>query len=152
MTNFTLGRWLLVAVAVLGLALAVPVVSAHGDDAATGTTTTDFPANNATAAQWTAWMDDHMTDHMGPGSVEWMESHMGVSIEQMGQYMADNDAPYMYNGTQRGADGMDGYGMRGNGGYGMGGYGMGGHGGYGMGGYGLSGNGGYGMGGYGMGC
>jgi hypothetical protein len=32
-----------------------------------------------------------MTEHMGPGSVEWMESHMGVTVDEMGQDMADGE-------------------------------------------------------------
>ena len=76
MTNVTLGRWLLVALAIVGLAFAAPAVSAHGGD----TTADDGPVDNATDDDWTAWMESHM----GAGSVEWMESHMGAgSVEWM---------------------------------------------------------------------
>ena len=94
MTNFTLGRWLLVAVAVVGLAFAAPVVSAHSTD----TTADDTPTDNATADQWAIWMEAQMTEHMGPGSIEWMESQMGVTVEGMaqGQGMADEGN---HNGT-----------------------------------------------------
>ena len=85
MTNFKLGRWLLVALAIVGLVFAAPVVSAHGTD----TTPDDAPADNATAGEWATWMEAQMTEHMGPGSVEWMESHMGVTVDEMAQGMAD---------------------------------------------------------------
>ncbi|MFC6993761.1 hypothetical protein ACFQH3_19805 [Haladaptatus sp. GCM10025707] len=87
MTTFKLGGWLLVALAIIGLAFVAPVVSAHGTD----TTADDAPPYDGTAADWAAWMEAHMTDHMGPGSVEWMESHMGVTVDEMAQDMADDD-------------------------------------------------------------
>lgn len=85
MTTFTRGRWLLVALAVVGLALAAPAVSAHGND----TTADDTPTDNATADDWATWMEAQMTEHMGPGSVEWMESHTGVTVNEMGREAAD---------------------------------------------------------------
>jgi len=94
MTNFKLGGWLLVALAIIGLAFAAPVVSAHGTD----TTADDAPTDNATADDWAVWMEAQMTEHMGPGSVEWMESHMGVTVDEMAQDMADDD----YNGGMYG--------------------------------------------------
>jgi hypothetical protein len=94
MTNFTIGRWLLVALAIVGLAFAAPVVSAHGTD----TTADDVPPYNGTTADRATWMEAHMTEHMGPGSVEWMESHMGVTVDEMAQDMADDD----YNGGMYG--------------------------------------------------
>ncbi|WP_423999154.1 hypothetical protein ACOZ4I_10220 [Haloarcula salina] len=87
MTNFRIGRWLLVVLAIVGLALAAPLVSAHGTD----TTVDDAPPYDGTADDWAAWMEGHMTEHMGPGSVEWMESHMGVTVDEMAQDMADDD-------------------------------------------------------------
>jgi len=88
MTNFTLGRWLLVALAIVGLAFAAPVVSAHGDDA----TADDAPTDNAIAAdEWATWMEAQMTEHIGPGSVEWMESHTGVTVDEMARDMADEE-------------------------------------------------------------
>ena len=87
MTNSRIGRWLLVALAIVGLAFAASVVSAHGDDP----TGEDTPPYDRTAAEWAAWMEVHMTEHMGPGAVEWMESHMGVTVEEMAQDMVDDD-------------------------------------------------------------
>jgi hypothetical protein len=88
MTTHTLGRWLLavLAVAVVGLALVPGLGSAHGTD----TTADDAPPYNGTADDWAAWMGDHMTDHMGPGSVEWMESHTDVTIDEMARGVADD--------------------------------------------------------------
>ena len=102
MTNFPIGRWLLVALAIIGLAFAAPVVSAHGNE----TTANDAPPYDGTAADWAAWMEGHMTEHMGPGAVEWMESHMGVTVDEMAQDMADeeyhNGANDDYNGGMYG--------------------------------------------------
>jgi len=86
MTTIKLRRWLLVALAIVGLAFAAPVVSAHG----TETTADDAPPSDGTADDWAAWMEGHMTDHMGPGAVEWMESHMGVTVDEMARDMADD--------------------------------------------------------------
>ncbi|QKG94342.1 hypothetical protein HPS36_15795 (plasmid) [Halorubrum salinarum] len=86
MTTFTIGRWLLVALAIVGLAFAAPVVSAHGEES----TVDDAPPYNGTADEWATWMDAQTTEHMGPGATEWMESHVGVTVEKMGQDMADD--------------------------------------------------------------
>jgi hypothetical protein len=87
MTTFRIGRWLLVVLAIVGLVFAAPLVSAHGTD----TTADDAPPYDGTADDWAAWMEAQMTEHMGPGSVEWMESHMGVTVDEMAQDMADDD-------------------------------------------------------------
>ncbi|WP_265110002.1 hypothetical protein [Halosolutus halophilus] len=87
MTNKNLGRWLLVVLAIVGLAFAAPVVSAHGDEPTQGNET----AADGEAADWSAWMEGHMTDHMGPDAVDEMESHMGVTVDEMAQDMADNN-------------------------------------------------------------
>ncbi|KTG30460.1 hypothetical protein [Haloferax profundi] len=88
MTQITTGRLVLVVLAVVGLAFSASVVSAHGTDSVTDET----PPYGGTADEWTAWMETHMTQHMGPGAVEWMESHMGVTVEEMGQFMAEDGA------------------------------------------------------------
>lgn len=87
MTTFDIGRWLFVTLAILALAIAAPSVAAHGNDSAPGGTSSD----DGTAADWASWMEDHMTDHMGPGSVAWMESHMGTTVDEMAADMADAD-------------------------------------------------------------
>jgi hypothetical protein len=87
MTTLTIGRWLLVALAIIGLAFAARAVSAQGNE----TTADDAPPYNGTATDWAAWMEAHMTDHMEPGAVEWMGTHRGVTIDEMAQDMADGD-------------------------------------------------------------
>ena len=47
--------------------------------------------SDGTAEEWEVWMKSHMTEHVGPGSVAWMESHMGVTVAEMAQYMADGN-------------------------------------------------------------
>lgn len=78
-------RVLLVLLVIVGLALVVPSVSAHGNE-----TTADAPPYNGTADDWATWMEVHMIDHMGPGSVEWMENHMGLTVDEMAEDMADD--------------------------------------------------------------
>ncbi|WP_049981140.1 hypothetical protein [Halolamina rubra] len=92
MTTTNLGRWLLVAIAIVGLAAAAPAVSAHGDDTAHGNATAagETPAHGDEAG-WPAWMEGHMADYMGPDTVGEMESHMGATIDEMAQWMAGDD-------------------------------------------------------------
>ncbi|QGN06449.1 hypothetical protein Hrd1104_03495 [Halorhabdus sp. CBA1104] len=85
MTNVKLSRWLLVAIAIVGLAVALPMVSAHGNE----TTAGDAAPPNETADEWGPWMDDHMTQHMGAGAAEWMESQMDGTVDEMAE--ADHD-------------------------------------------------------------
>jgi len=63
MTGFNINRWLLVAIAVLGLAFAAPVVSAHGD----APTPDDAHPHDGTDDGWPTWMDGHDGDHHGDG-------------------------------------------------------------------------------------
>ena len=86
MTNYKLGRRLLVALAIIGLAFAAPVASAHGND----TTADDAPTDNG-EDDWATWMEAQMAEHMGPEGVEWMESHMGVTVDEMAQDMPDEE-------------------------------------------------------------
>lgn len=75
MTNHKLGRWLLVGIAIVALAAVAPAVSAHGD----GPTADDAPDD--AADDWAT----QMADHMGPAGVEWMETHMGVTVDEAAQ-------------------------------------------------------------------
>jgi len=103
MTNNNLRRWLLVAIAILALAVAAPAVSAHGDEPAQGNeTAADGMPADADSAGWATWMADHMTDYMGPDAIDEMESHMGVSIGEMSQYVADEDHRTGMNGQRHG--------------------------------------------------
>ncbi|MEF8775669.1 MAG: hypothetical protein V5A43_04095, partial [Haloarculaceae archaeon] len=109
MTDTNLGRLLLVAVAIVGLAFAASVVSAHGDEPTqwNETTAEERPAHSD-AANWAIWMESHMTDHMGPGAVDVMESYIGVSVAEMAQYMAEaghpDDDHSVDDGYRTGAD------------------------------------------------
>lgn len=99
MLTVTAGRWLLIAFVLAGLALAVPTVTAHGGD----TIGDDTPPYNGTADEWTAWMNAHASEHMGPGAVDSMEAHMGVSIDEMGERMA-RGGPMTPTGAMTGND------------------------------------------------
>ncbi len=85
MTDSRIGRWLLVVLAVVGLAVTASVVSAHGDDP----TGDDASPYDGTAAEWATRMEAHVTDHVSPGSVEWMEAHTGVTVEKRAQDVVD---------------------------------------------------------------
>jgi len=94
----TVGRWLLVTLAILGLALAVPVVSAHGGDPVGVNETVDADRPVVDQADRVAWMDTYMgTDtidargwHMG-SPVGDMATHMGLTVDEMAQYMGIDD-------------------------------------------------------------
>jgi len=145
MTNLPTGRWLLVGLAIIAVVMAAPLASAHGPGP-TATAANETPPYNGTTDDWAAWMEAHMAEHMGPGAVEWMEAHMGLTVEQMSEHMADDGdghaGPWMDgNGTDGPGmhGGASGPGMPGSGAYGPGmgggtyGPGMGGYGPYGMG-------------------
>lgn len=74
---------LLLAV-VVGVVLTAAVATAHD-------TTPTAPPANGTPGDWATWMEAHATDHMGPGAIDWMESHMGTSLEEMARDMAADD-------------------------------------------------------------
>lgn len=86
----TVGRWLLVTLAILGLALAVPAVSAHGGDPVAANETVDAEPPVDDRADGLAWMDTHMRTagddawgwHMGPPTEE-MATQMGLTAEEM---------------------------------------------------------------------
>lgn len=98
MTNRNPGRWLLVVLAIAGLGLAAPVVSAHGDEPTEGNET----VTDGEAVDRAAWMGGHMTDHMGPDAVDEMESRMGVTVDETAQEMADDDHTPEMNGRGHG--------------------------------------------------
>lgn len=88
MSTITTGRVLLVAALAFGLIVTAPAVSAHGGEPTAQPPTTDHPGVDADAATWAQWMESHMESYMGPGAVEWMESRMGISVDQMARDMA----------------------------------------------------------------
>ncbi|MFC3959490.1 hypothetical protein [Halovivax cerinus] len=91
MTDTTLGRWLLAVLAIVGLAIAVSVVGAHGDEPVADETDTHD------GGTWAAWMDGHV----GSGTIAEMQSHMGV---------AGDDMPHETAARNHTAGGMNGQG------------------------------------------
>ncbi|WP_435362374.1 hypothetical protein [Haloarchaeobius sp. DFWS5] len=73
MTNFTLGRWLVVALVLVALVVAAPLVGAHGDESIAD----GAPPYDGTTTDWVAWMEGHMNEHMGG------------DFDEMGPGMAD---------------------------------------------------------------
>lgn len=83
MPDHTLGRWLLVVLAIIGLAVAMPPVSAHGDaPTPTETAAEERPADNET-------VDVHAAHHAGTETVEWMDAHMGALADEMVPHASD---------------------------------------------------------------
>lgn len=94
MKNAVIGVLALVVV----LLLTVGAVTAHENSSDDH----DAPVSG-TAAEWGAWMEQHMTDHMGADAAKRMQERMGMSYEEMGEHMSDGG-----NGTMMG--GMGGMG------------------------------------------
>lgn len=68
-------------IAVVALALAVPAVSAHGNDAGTSVQT------NESADATEAWAE-HIAENMDPDRIAWMEEN-GVTVGDMAVYMTE---------------------------------------------------------------
>lgn len=84
---------------VVVLLLTVGAVTAHGNG---GDGDHDAPVDG-TAAEWGAWMEQHMAEHMGVDAAKRMQERMGMSYTEMGEHMTDGG-----NGTMMG--GMGGMG------------------------------------------
>lgn len=92
MTDRKLGRWLLAAIALVALALAVPAVGAHGDEPVRDNeTAADELSADHGATDWATWMGDHVTDHMGQGALTELESHMGVTADERPRHVANDN-------------------------------------------------------------
>ena len=76
------------------LLVAVGGVTAHGNSDDGGH---DAPVNG-TAAEWGAWMEQHMTEHMGADAAKRMQERMGMTFEEMGEHMASNENGSMMGG------------------------------------------------------
>lgn len=92
------------------LLLAAGGVAAHGND--TSTTGHDDARVNGSAADWAAWMEQHMIEHLGADAAAQMQEQMGMSYQKMGEHMASHQHGSMTNGSR---DGMMGGGMSGMG-------------------------------------
>lgn len=92
MNNRIPGRWLLVALAIAGLALAAPAVTAH-DDASTSTnetSTRDAPSDGS-GVDPTGWMADRMADHLGPETAEPMWFHGSGPTDESSRHVTDEE-------------------------------------------------------------
>lgn len=78
------------------LLLTAGAVTAHDDDGET-TGHDDAPVNGS-AADWAAWMEQHMTEHMGADAAAQMQEQMGMSYEEMGEHMASHQNSSMMGG------------------------------------------------------
>lgn len=87
---------LAVPVVLLIMLLAVGGVAAHGDNGSTADH--DRVPENASAVEWTTWMDQYMTDQMGADAAADMQERMGMSYDEMGEHMASNRNGSMMNG------------------------------------------------------
>jgi len=82
------------------LMLAVGGVAAHGSNGAASNR--DPVPENALAGEWGTWMEQHMTEHTSADSAAQMQDRMGMSYEEMGEYMASHQNGSMMNGGMMG--------------------------------------------------
>jgi hypothetical protein len=92
MRNSLLGVLAVLAV----LLLAVGGVAAYGHNESTSAHA-NAPANGS-AAEWVTWMEQYMTEQMGADAAAQMQDRMGMSYEEMGEYMASHRNSSMMNG------------------------------------------------------
>ena len=96
---------LTVLVAFAVVLVGVGGVAAHGTDTGSGH---DAEPENGSAADWTAWMEQQMTEQMGAERAAQMQERMGMSYEEMGEHMASHQNGSMMDGPMGG--GMSGMG------------------------------------------
>lgn len=81
-----------IVIALLGTVLiATGGVVAHES----GESTHSDAPENSTAAEWSTWMEEQMTEHMGAEPAEGMEERMGMTYDEMGEHMANQDGSMM---------------------------------------------------------
>lgn len=90
---------------VAALMLTAGAVAAQGNNTTDGH---DDAPDNGTAAEWGAWMEQHMTEHMGDDDAERMQERMGMSYEEMGERMASHQNGSMMDGGMMGSEMMNG--------------------------------------------
>ena len=92
---------LLSVLAVLAvLLLAVGGVAAYGHNESTSAHAS--APSNGSPAEWTTWMEQHMTEQMGADAAAQMQDRMGMSYEEMGEYMASHRNGSMMDGMMNG--------------------------------------------------
>lgn len=83
---------IIIIVALIGTVLiATGGVVAHEN----GESTHSDAPENGTASEWSTWMEEQMTEHMGAEAAEDMEERMGMTHEEMGEHMASEDDSMM---------------------------------------------------------
>ena len=82
------------------LLLAAGGVTAHDNDG--NTTGHDDAPVNGSAADWAAWMEQHMTEHVGADAATQMQDRMGMNYEEMGEHMAARHDDSMMDGMMNG--------------------------------------------------
>lgn len=88
-------KFTVIALALLGVLLvATGGVVAHG----TGDSDHTDASENSTAAEWGAWMEQHMTEHMGADAAAQMQERMGMIYEEMGEHMMSEESGSMQDG------------------------------------------------------
>jgi hypothetical protein len=87
--------------AVLGvLLLAVGGVAAYAHNE--GASADERAPANGSAAKWAMWMEQHMTKQLGAEAAAQMQDRMGMSYEEMGEYMASHQNDSMMDGMMNG--------------------------------------------------
>lgn len=98
MRNFTLT----VLAALTVLLLAVGGVTAYGSN---DTTSNHDPVpETVSVAEWTATMEQHVTERMGADAAVQMQDRMGMNSKEMGEHMTSRQNGSMMNGWMM--DGM----------------------------------------------
>lgn len=87
----------LMGLVLLVLATGTGAVTAHENGENTDHSHDGMPTNG-TAADWATWMEQRMTDHMGPQAADRMQDRMGMTYEEMGAHMTG-----MMNGQMTGS-------------------------------------------------
>lgn len=82
MRNFTLAALTVLAVILLAVG---GVAAIESNDPASDH---DPVPENASAAEWTSWIEQHMTEQMGADAAAQMQDQMDMSYEEMGEHMA----------------------------------------------------------------
>ena len=82
-------------------------VAAHGNDK--NTSGHDDASMDGSAADWAAWMEQHMTEHMGADAAARIQERIGMSYQEMDEHMVSHQDGSMMNRSMMG-DSMSGMG------------------------------------------
>ena len=84
----------LAVLAVLLLAVGGVAAYAHNES----TTDHESVSANGSTAEWITWMEQRTTEQMGADAATQMQERMGLSYEEMGEYMASHQNGSMMSG------------------------------------------------------